>query len=300
MGVPRLARIASAIAMVCATAGSCGGTSGRSNSPADTGGLGGTGGSNSSPVDAASAHGGTGGSKSSPVDVASGQGGSQPGSASYDGAMDQGGVGGTGSRACATGSSTKPSLPCRSVNDCGPTGPVKCCESGYICWPTTCGATAAACSTAQSQRFKCTTDSDCDTGGVCTSTTSGCPPCEYRKCVYPAKPSPACIQSPDSCGTDYRCQADGVCAPVSCAEGHACTSGDRCKVGDAFADQFGCAPVPCNEGWQCPDNQRCALSNSELHGCTVLTCQNDNACDCGYCVNGSCQDHLGGCFFEAQ
>jgi hypothetical protein len=198
-------------------------------------------------------------------------------------------------RACKNTSATQPSKGCRSVAECGPTGPVKCCTGGP-CWP------ASACplppSMCQGGSLLCMTNQDCNPGGTCVSTVLGCPQCEYRSCQYPPPP---CTQSPDSCGSYGRCQPDGGCAPTLCTAGYNCDVGSRCNVGRPRADGHGCELVPCNDGWACGENARCtAPADPGSHGCTTMTCKNDGDCDCGYCVNGTCADNLGTCSFAPQ
>jgi len=200
-------------------------------------------------------------------------------------------------RACKNTSSTQHSMWCRSVAECGPTGPVRCCTESP-CWPASaCPLSPLMCLSANS-RLLCMTNQDCNPGGTCVSTVSGCPQCEYRSCQYPPPP---CTQSPDSCGSYGRCQPDGGCAPTLCTAGYNCDVGSRCNVGGPRVDGHGCELVPCNDGWACGENARCtAPADPGSHGCTTMTCKNDGDCDCGYCVNGTCADNLGTCSFAPQ
>ena len=214
--------------------------------------------------------------------------------APLDGSRDGALAGIDAGRACKNTSSTQPSMGCRSVAECGPTGPVKCCIE-TPCWPiSSCPLSPSMCPSASS-RLLCTTNQDCNPGGTCVSTVSGCPQCEYSSCQYPPPP---CTQSPDSCSPGGRCQPDGGCAPTLCTDGYACSLASRCNVGGPRADGHGCELIPCNDGWACGENARCtAPADAASHGCTAMTCKSDGDCDCGYCVNGTCADNLGTCSF---
>lgn len=203
-------------------------------------------------------------------------------------------------RACKTTTATTGSKSCRVADECGPIGPYKCCV-GEPCWPASaCPLPPTSCPS-MSSRFQCMTSNDCDAGGTCTSTTMGCPRCEYRSCQYPPPPPPVCTQAPDSCGADARCQADGTCAALSCADGYACTAGSRCHPAGARSDAHQCELIPCDDGWTCDENTRCtAPTDPRSHGCTTASCTKDGDCDCGYCVNGSCASNLGFCSYPPQ
>jgi hypothetical protein len=212
-----------------------------------------------------------------------------------------GGNGGAGTvRACKTTTGTTASKTCRSNDECGPVGPYKCC-TGEPCWPASaCPIPSSGCPS-MSSRFQCTISNDCDAGGTCTSTTMGCPQCEYRSCHYPPPPPPVCTQAPDNCGVGAHCQTDGTCAAVSCADGYVCTAGSRCHPGAVRSDAHQCELIPCDDGWSCDENTRCtAPSDPNSHGCTIASCTKDLDCDCGYCVNGSCASNLGFCSYPPQ
>ena len=210
-----------------------------------------------------------------------------------NGAGGRGGGGGAEAvRACTVAGTTATGKACRMADECGPMGPNKCCTSAP-CWPASACPFPPSTCPSQSSRFQCVTTSDCDPGGTCVSVVSGCPQCESRSCKYPP---PACTQTPDSCGPDARCQSDGTCRPLSCADGYACAAGSRCRPGSARADAHQCELIPCDDGWTCDQNMRCtAPTTAGSHGCTALACANDGDCDCGYCVNGSCSASLGWC-----
>ena len=147
-------------------------------------------------------------------------------------------------------------------------------------------------------RLKCSGNQDCNPGGTCVFTVSGCPQCQYSACQYPAPP---CTPSPDSCAPWGRCQPDAAtCAPILCTEGYSCSADSRCAVGSARANANGCELIPCDSGWTCTTNTRCTTPGDCSHGCTPLTCKTDGDCDCGYCVNGTCTSNLGSCSSPPQ
>jgi hypothetical protein len=210
----------------------------------------------------------------------------------------RGGGGGTGAvRVCAVAGATAAGKTCRTADECAPPGPNKCC-TGEPCWPDSACPFPPSMCPSQSSRFQCVTTSDCAPGGTCVSVVSGCPQCESRSCKYPPPP---CTQTPDSCGPEARCQPDGTCGPLSCADGYACAAGARCRPGSARADAHQCELIPCDDGWTCEQNTRCkAPTTAGSHGCTALACTKDEACDCGYCVNGACAASLGWCSYPPQ
>ncbi len=208
------------------------------------------------------------------------------------GAAGSGAVGGS-RMACSDTATIQPTITaCRSNAQCGPIGPVVCCTTGN-CWPNACPFPPLYCPT-DSTVLQCKGDQDCDAGGTCVTTRSGCPQCPHSACHYPAPP---CTQSPDSCAPTARCQADGgICVALLCTQGYGCGADDRCAVGNPAADVHGCAPAPCNDGWTCPPNTRCTAPSAPVdHGCTLLPCTSDGDCDCGFCVNGTCGSNLGVC-----
>jgi len=227
---------------------------------------------------------------------AAGGGGAKGGTMALAGSAATGGSGHnatTAVRACKDTGSTPSNTSCRSVADCGPVGPIKCCTTGN-CWPASaCPLPPTTCSQHSSNTLECSLDADCGEGGTCIKGVSGCPQCPYSICQ---RPPPRCTQSPDDCGTDARCQPDGSCAPLPCNAGYTCPAGRRCSVGSTRSDGHGCELIPCNDGWTCSENSRCtAPDDASTHGCTALTCSNDTECDCGYCVNNTCTANLGTC-----
>jgi hypothetical protein len=209
------------------------------------------------------------------------------------GARGNAGAGGASRMACPDTATTQPATnACHSAAECGPIGPVVCCTTGN-CWPNACPFPPLNCPT-DSTVLQCKGTQDCDAGGTCVTTTSGCPQCPHSGCHYPPPP---CTQSPDNCGPSARCQPDGgTCVALLCTQGYACSADDRCSVGNPAADAHGCAPAPCNDGWTCAPNTRCTAPSAPVnHGCTPLPCTNDRDCDCGFCVNGACASNLGLC-----
>ena len=203
-------------------------------------------------------------------------------------------AGGASGKACSDTGTTQPANGCHSAAQCGPTGPVVCCTTGN-CWPNACPIPPFNCPT-DSTVLQCKGNQDCDAGGTCVTTTSGCPACPHSACQYSVPP---CTQTPDSCGPEARCQPDGgTCVALLCTQGYACSADHRCAVGNPAADVHGCEPVPCNDGWTCAANTRCTAPSTPVnHGCTTLPCTSDGDCDCGFCVNGTCGSNLGVCSF---
>jgi hypothetical protein len=161
---------------------------------------------------------------------------------------------------------------------------------------------------------ECTADTECTPGLVCATTryVGGClcqpAPNPLRKCVPPC--------TPQSCDRDESCNQDGHCGPKSCADGYPCGPGMACSSGRALADAHGCAPsdcaagttacptgercepgkgciaVPCTEGYECPVNHVCNPTSNTPHRCVRRSCTADADCDCGACINATCQDRL--------
>ncbi len=167
---------------------------------------------------------------------------------------------------------------CRTVAECGPTGPVVCSVGPYDWGPAGCPLPP----TSQPCPAECNADSDCTAraGGKCVVFTRSCPRCDGHTCSYPPPP---CTTSPDSCGTDQRCGSDGTCGPIPCTEGDACASGWRCNAGSPNADRQGCEPIPCTEGSTCAAGFRCApgTTGADLFGCVKLRCDEGYACPAG-------------------
>jgi len=269
-----------------------------SDAPAGGDAAAGTGGA----VDALPATGGSpgsGGSAGGPMMTANGgaaAGGDGETAAGGHGGAAGGGAGATKGAPACPGATPVSTMSCRSGDDCGPIGPVICCQA-EPCWPDACPIPPSMCASMGSH-FECDTDMDCAPGGTCVSSFEGCPRCEFRRCHNPPPPTPPCTTQPDSCAPDGRCQPDGTCAPLACDAGYACGDPYRCRPGSARADTHGCELIPCDDGWSCGLNARCtAPGQTSDHGCTTLSCTADADCDCGFCVKGQCASALGFCSF---
>jgi hypothetical protein len=164
---------------------------------------------------------------------------------------------------------------CRTVADCGPTGPVAC-SVGYYDWgPSGCPLPPSS----QPCPMECAADADCTAraGGTCVPYTRTCPRCDGHVCQYPPPP---CTTSPDSCGTGQRCGADGTCEVIPCTDGNACGPSYRCNATSPAANQQGCEPIPCDEGSTCTADRRCNPSASavDAFGCELTPCDAGYAC----------------------
>jgi hypothetical protein len=182
---------------------------------------------------------------------------------------------------------------CRTVKDCGPTGPIVC-SLGYYDWgPSACPIPPSM----QPCPAECTADKDCTAraGGKCNVFTRACPRCDGHTCSYPPPP---CTSSPNSCGTGQRCRTDGTCEPIPCTEGNACPTGFRCNPSSAKAGQQGCEPTPCTEGYTCGADLRCnpAASRADLNGCEAIPCNAGHTCPAETrCNVGSSRADIYGC-----
>jgi hypothetical protein len=124
------------------------------------------------------------------------------------------------------------------------------------------------------------------------------------------------------------------CAPTQCTEGYTCPADTRCQAGAGQPDSHGCVPVLCTEGYTCPGTLECLpdATKPDGHGCAVVTCdgvscaanqvchltygvsaicdaktcQTDDDCDCGVCINptlsvyGNCAPRLSICIVSGQ
>jgi hypothetical protein len=91
---------------------------------------------------------------------------------------------------------------------------------------------------------------------------------------------------------------DGRCVPKRCDEAGAapCADGLECDPdSQAGSDPTACVPVRCLDDADCPVNADCAAS-APGNGCATRRCTADDDCDCGYCVNTTCQPTLGFCY----
>ena len=182
---------------------------------------------------------------------------------------------------------------CRTVADCGPTGPVVC-SVGYYDWgPSGCPLPPGS----QPCPAECAADKDCTarTGGTCVAYTRACPRCDGHVCQYPPPP---CTSSPNSCATGQRCRTDGTCEVIPCTDGNACGAGYRCNTASATANQQGCEPIPCDEGNPCAADRRCkpgALA-ADAFGCEPTPCDAGYACPAdNRCNVGSARADSHGC-----
>lgn len=118
-------------------------------------------------------------------------------------------------------------------------------------------------------RELCASDADCPMGAVCHAVLDSCSPDGIgSECLAPC--------TANSCGADFRCNAEGACEPI-----------------------------PCDEGFTCPDRQKCDSmvahdptlpTHARSTGCVNITCSADSECPTGkFCVEGYCQDGRGTC-----
>lgn len=182
---------------------------------------------------------------------------------------------------------------CRTVADCGPTGPVAC-SVGYYDWgPSACPLPPGSLPCPA----ECAADQDCTArpGGTCIAYTRTCPLCDGHICQYPPPP---CTTSPDSCPAGQRCGADGACEVIPCTEGNACGTGYRCNATSPSANRQGCEPIPCDEGNPCAADRRCKPESSaaDAFGCEPTPCDAGYACPADTrCNVGSSRADSHGC-----
>jgi len=222
------------------------------------------------------------------------------------GDSDAGGAG-TTLPACPGVDPTPAGQACRTSADCPQFG---------SCGPTPQQAVCGACIPPLSQ---CSGDGGCSADQVCVPAT------DYCHCNFAGGPGMTCtfrctatscgtfqtcdttsgLCKPKTCGPDFACGNGCVCAPTrtgadvygcaiaSCgADGYKCPAGFACTPA-ADADANGCAPVSCvGGGFQCPSNTDCKASSTSPHHCERRACTSDKTCDCGACIQGSCQDRL--------
>lgn len=132
------------------------------------------------------------------------------------------------------------------------------CENGQICVPP---GQSAGCGMCYQPENTCTTSKDCTNGTVCALDES---PCQCNGPTYVCMP--ACTA--DSCPAGQACTGDGTCQYLSCATG-----------------AYTCEPyTTCTSG--APHN-----------GCQRWTCETDNDCSGGRCVEGQCYEDFGYCSY---
>jgi hypothetical protein len=225
------------------------------------------------------------------------------------GSGGQGGTGGgTSLPACPGVDPTPASQACRTSADCP--------GMFATCGPTYHSAGCGACLPAQQQ---CSGDAGCSPEMVCVLAANPC------NCNFTGGPATVCtprctatscgagqscdtaggLCKPTPCGPEFACGAGLICAPTragaevhgcsiaSCAtDGYACPTGYACTPG-AAADANGCSPVSCvGGGFQCPSNSDCKAASTAPHHCERRACTSDKSCDCGACIQGSCQDRF--------
>lgn len=170
----------------------------------------------------------------------------------------------------------------------------------------------------------CRTVADCP-----ATTTEGTPYCalsprvQSQGCGNPTF-IPSCTEL--GCDEGLVCIGNGVCGASYCAQAcdpATCNGENECV--DNLCRQKNCdasGAAPCGEGYECDPTQggvgrncvkltcdaggrECAsthacnpsTSGADVDGCVQKACDADAACgDCGYCVNGGCENTLGHCY----
>lgn len=110
----------------------------------------------------------------------------------------------------------------------------------------------------------CTDDSECGPQQVCTHWRPSEPGC--RQCPY----------------VHYTCRTP-------------CQSDDECPLNTACSAGH-CVASTCASDFDCPDNYVCDMYD---HKCRRFSCTNDDDCDTGFCVDGTCYEELGSCITPA-
>jgi hypothetical protein len=235
-----------------------------------------------------------------------GGGGAGTGGGAGGGAAGHTGAGGLGALPACPGAQPIPETvrACRTGSDCMPIG---ICGPNYF---------SGGCGAAFGAPHECTTDGECGTDRVCVTapeaacTQPGGTVCDNRCPKKACAPGETCNATtghcaPTPCGADYACREGYLCAPTrdgadahGCAvakcttDGYKCPAGWECRV-DAWVQQNGCSPVSCVGGaFQCPPNHDCVASSTSPHHCQPRACTSDKTCDCGACIQGSCQERL--------
>jgi hypothetical protein len=254
-------------------------------------------------------------------------GGATAGSAAGSGG-GQGGAGGGGHAGSgAAGKGALPACPnaapipanqttCRTDAECQPLwtcGPAYYAPSG--------GTGPAVCGVCVAPLHECTVDGDCGAGKICLPQAGACF-CPGQASGQPMMVCAAACTS-TSCSTDETCDAaSGRCKPTPCGPAYACHAGFTCAPTRTGADANGCAVAKCaTDGYTCPYGQTCgAGQNVDAHGCSDVSCvggqfkcpgntdcdaaspesnqckrracTSDRQCDCGACIQGSCQDYF--------
>jgi hypothetical protein len=238
--------------------------------------------------------------------------GGQPGGAGVGG----GGEGGAGGKdggtaslpACPGVDPTPAAQACRTAADCSGAG------VGASCGPT---YRAAGCGVCLPAPHECSGDGGCSPEKVCVPSTAPCQcgggpgfACTLRCTTTSCGSGQSCdaasgLCKPTPCGQDSSCGTGFICAPTragadvhGCAIASCATDGYKCPAGyactpSADADASGCSPVSCvGGGFQCPANTDCKAASTSPHHCERRACSSDKICDCGACIDGSCQDRF--------
>jgi len=138
----------------------------------------------------------------------------------------------------------------------------------------------------------CTDHAACATFGSCYAPGTSC--------------CPVGMVAPRDCESDAGCSDGDVCeeylASGPCTGGLGSRCVPDCRIEDmcvdATCDALGhCIPLECPREFECAVNQDCSPGNAaaDANGCVVRSCTTGSECDCGACVNGSCQDGPGTC-----
>lgn len=168
-------------------------------------------------------------------------------------------------------------------------------------------AAAGSCSiNHRSDRFECTTTSDCDAGRVCSEglcVTSGidAAPSDGPRRDAPVDTNmcpPQCTRCMDGkvciidCGAGANCNAQVVCpagfnCDIRCSGDNSCRSGINC--GNAASCNIQCTGRASCRGVMCGPGA-CTLNCAGPNSCETVSCGTSCACDvkCGF-ANGSCQ-----------
>ncbi len=144
----------------------------------------------------------------------------------------------------------------------------------------------------------CRTSSDCFGGTSCVGASDphcGICPTPVRECEDDSgcAGSDWCRASAPSCcgGVDTQCVPSCVTQPSVCQGGEICDAATgRCENNSCLFLDFAC-----------PANHDCdpAAPNADTTGCVRRSCADDAACDCGFCVTGTCESQLGTCMLPA-
>jgi hypothetical protein len=250
-----------------------------------------------------------------PQGAAGGSGQAGSGGHPGGGATGSGGMGGTGGKdggtslpACPGVDPTPPAEACRTSADCTGMG------FGASCGPT---YRAAGCGVCLPASHECSGDGGCSPEKVCVPSTAPCQcsggpgmACALRCTTTSCESGQTCdtasgLCKPTPCGQDFSCAAGFLCAPTRAgADAHGCaiascaTDGYKCPLGSACtpaadADTNGCSPVSCVGGrFECAANTDCKAASTSPHHCERRACTSDRTCDCGACIEGTCQDRL--------